>query len=683
MLGAVGAICHQSSKTGKYSVLSIKPHAFVAMPFGQKAGPDGTLIDFNRVYVELIKPALEAAGMFAFRADEETQPGDIRVDMFQELLIADLVVVDLSIDNPNVWYELGVRHALRARGVVLISGGQASKAFDVYTDRKCRYALRDGGPDPTRLADDRARLTEMIKATMESWHGRKMSPVYQLIPNLREPDWRTLRVGNLREFWEAYDIWEQRISQARRVGRVGDMLVLADEAPVAAFRADAWIRAGKALRRGGHYHFALEQLDKGLAIEPLNTEGLREKGMCLQRLAQLGEQGHHLSAARSHYRAMLRRDPRDAETCALLGRVEKDAWTGSWRLPDSDAAQRLADARYEDALLRAAIECYVAAFRADPKHYYSGINALVLMALYRHLSADERYTEQFEVMIGAVRFAADCEQDPDKRYWAKASMGDLQVLVGDADSVAAAYKEAIAINRDNWFALDSCREQLTLLHELGFASERVEVGLDVFERALRRLPQPGREWRPRRVFLFSGHMVDAPDRENERLPESKLDKASDRIAEVLGRLNAGPGDLALTQGACGGDILFTEICQTLGVSVNWLQPFDEPAFITRSVTTCGGAWRERYLAARQRVEQPILAAPEVLGEPPAYAARAYPYERCNRWLLYTALAWGVAKVHFICLWNGERGDGPGGAAQMYQEVAQRTGQVYWIDTRTL
>ena len=85
-------------------------HAFVAMPFGIKEQ-----IDFNRVYGELIKPALEDAGFEVFRADEEMRAGDIRTDMFQELLMADLVVADLSIDNPNVWYELGVRHALRAR----------------------------------------------------------------------------------------------------------------------------------------------------------------------------------------------------------------------------------------------------------------------------------------------------------------------------------------------------------------------------------------------------------------------------------------------------------------------------------------------------------------------------------------------------------------------------------------
>ena len=88
-------------------------HAFVAMPFGVKEG-----IDFNRVYDDYIKPALESAEFEVFRADEEMRAGNIRTDMFQELMLADLVVADLSIDNPNVWYELGVRHALRKRGAI-------------------------------------------------------------------------------------------------------------------------------------------------------------------------------------------------------------------------------------------------------------------------------------------------------------------------------------------------------------------------------------------------------------------------------------------------------------------------------------------------------------------------------------------------------------------------------------
>src|SRR5437868_12468215 len=136
-------------------------HVFVAMPFGVKEG-----IDFNRVYSDLIKSSLEGAGFEVFRADEEERAGNIRIDMFQELLLADLVVVDLSIDNPNVWYELGVRHALRPRGVIQIQGKREYLPFDVYVDRAVRYHVKDGAPDPDQLEADRQKIREFATSTI-------------------------------------------------------------------------------------------------------------------------------------------------------------------------------------------------------------------------------------------------------------------------------------------------------------------------------------------------------------------------------------------------------------------------------------------------------------------------------------------------------------------------------------
>lgn len=661
----------------------MKLHAFVAMPFGTKAGPDGQQIDFNRVYAEYVVPALKASGLNVFRADEEERAGDIRTDMFQELLLADLVVADLTLANPNVWYELGVRHGLRARGVVLICGGKVTTAFDLYTDRKLRYGLKDGGPDPATLAADIQNLTDMVRATMESWHGRKLSPVYQLLPNLKEPDWKSLRIGDVREFWARHDAWEDRIELARKAGRIGDMLVLADEAPVAALRAEAWVCAGAALRKAERFDFALELLERALEIEPDKLKALHEKGMCLQRLAIAGAQGHSLERAREHYRNALETYPNDPETWALLGRVDKDAWTAAWRLPGNTPGQMRDEAAYEDALLRAAIDSYAQCFRYNPGHYYSGINALTLMHLHRHLTGDPRYDRDMDIMAGAVRFSAEFEPDAREQFWSKVTLGDLEILVGTPDSVQAAYKEAIARNDRDWFALNASRAQLQMLQDLGFHPEQVDAGIATFDRALKKLARPEDQWRPRQVILFSGHMIDAPDRATPRFPPDKEAIAAQKIAEALDRLGAGPDDLALTQGACGGDLLFTEACLQRGVKVHWLQPFDEPEFIQRSVVRCGESWRPRYLDAKARLAGPIRSAPEELGDSPPDSEPGYPYERCNLWLLYSALACGVDKVRFICLWNGGGGDGPGGTAHMYNEVKNRTGRVTWIDTRTL
>jgi tetratricopeptide (TPR) repeat protein len=188
---------------------------------------------------------------------------------------------------------------------------------------------------------------------------------------------------------------------------------------------------------------------------------------------------------------------------------------------------------------------------------------------------------------------------------------------------------------------------------------------------------------PRRVLLFSGHLVDAPDRPTPRFPADKVPLAGQRIAEALDRLGTGPADLALTQGSHGGDLLFTEACQRRGVRVFWLQPFSEPEFIKASVIDGGADWLRRYQESRAALAAPPRAAPEALGPPPVGRGRSYPYERCNLWLLYSALAWGADKLSLVCLWNGGGGDGPGGTAHMVAEVKRRSGRVEWIDTRSL
>lgn len=366
-------------------------HVFVAMPFGIKPGFDGAPIDFNRVYAEYIKPDLEWAGFEVFRADEESRAGDIRSDMFQELLLADLLVADLTLDNPNVWYELGVRHALRARGVVIVQSERPYQPFDIYTDRKLRYRLTDGAPDPERLEQDRRALIEMALDTVCAWHGRKVSPVYQLLPYLQEPGWKSLRLGGAKEFWDAYDAWNHRIQSARGRQCPGDIQVLAAEAPIQALRIEACRTAGASLVALGQFAFALERYEEALKIAPEDLESRRQKGMILGKLGRLPE-------ARAWLRAVVRDHPGDAETLALAGRIEKDAWTAGWRVPGKAPGELRRDAALEDGYLGESIRWYAAGFRADPGHYYSGINALTLMRLHGFVTGNTSMDQEADAL---------------------------------------------------------------------------------------------------------------------------------------------------------------------------------------------------------------------------------------------------------------------------------------------
>ena len=644
-------------------------HAFVAMPFGVKEG-----IDFNAVYKDFIKPALETAGFAVFRADEEMRAGDIRTDMFQELLLADLVVADLSIDNPNVWYELGVRHALRARGVIGIRCQRDYMPFDVYTDRAIKYRIKDGKPDPSFIDEDKKLLVTFATETMNSWYERKISPVYNLLPDLTEPDWKRLLVQKANEFAGRYKEWSMRIEIARKANRAGDILVLAEEGFNIGFRNETYRAAGKALLSLGQFELALEQFEKALELAPNDLESRRQKGLLLGRLKRNAD-------AKEWLEKVVEDHPDDAESWALLGRVKKDDWISRWRIDGKSMEQKRLDAMADEGVLREAIDAYVTGFQKDPAHYYSGINAVTLWHLLRHLSAENPDSIDSEGIAGGVRWAArTASKRKPKEYWPRVTLAELEVLTNDKGAVQSAYKNAVAVVDNDWFSLHSSREQLLLLKDLEFRPDEVNAAVQVVERELNRIAEPKKKWSPKQVFIFSGHMIDAPNRKEPRFPADKEQIAAAAIAAKLDELKAGHGDLAFCGGACGGDMLFAEACLERGVRLDVRLPFDEPTFLQNSVAFAGDSWVDRYYKMKSDEKTRIYVMPDELGPTPK---NGNPYARNNLWQLYTALAWGPDKVRFVCLWNRKGGDGAGGTQHMVETVQKYSGRVYILDTTKL
>ncbi|MBV9892223.1 MAG: hypothetical protein JO090_15220 [Rhizobacter sp.] len=188
--------------------------------------------------------------------------------------------------------------------------------------------------------------------------------------------------------------------------------------------------------------------------------------------------------------------------------------------------------------------------------------------------------------------------------------------------------------------------------------------------------------RPRQAIVFTGHMVDAPSRPVPRFPPRLVPAATREIARSLSALDAGASDVAFTQGAAGGDVLFAEACLARGVPLRLLLPLAETEFVARSLlpVSDGAAWHARYRAVVARLGVAPSEAPRELG---ALAAGEDPFVRANLWLLASAQAANAERLCCICLWDGAGGDGPGGTRHLVEAVRGAGGSVLRIDTRAL
>jgi hypothetical protein len=182
---------------------------------------------------------------------------------------------------------------------------------------------------------------------------------------------------------------------------------------------------------------------------------------------------------------------------------------------------------------------------------------------------------------------------------------------------------------------------------------------------------------PRKVVLFSGHMIDKPGRSAPRFPASKEKVAASEIGRTLDQIGAaGDSDLAICGGACGGDLLFAEAAIARKLRLALYLPLPEKEFLVQSVDFANADWHERYLKAKAVAE--FHVTPDELGP-----ADEDPFERNNLRMLDVAMSLGAEKLDFVCLWNGEGGDGPGGTQHLMQAVQRKGGKTHWLDTTKL
>jgi len=399
--------------------MSNKAICFVDMPFGKK--PDlasGVEVDFDHIYEAAIRPAIEEAGLEPVRGDQERTGGIIQIPMFGRLLLSEYVVVDMTLANPNVFYEMGIRHTAKPFTTVPIFAAIHNIPFDVALVRSIPYNLDKG-----HLTDeDAAKLKEAILARLkEAINGptSKDSPIFQLIPSFPAIDL-------------PHEVTEIFQDQVRHCDDFRDRLAQARAKPSDAEREAALFEIEQSL---GNLKVAQATLlvdlllsyrdasawDRMIALSGGFPDSLKANVMVRQQRAlalNRRNQPVDRDQALSIIEKLVKEKGGDPETFGILGRIHKDRYKELKK-----KGSIMAEAALDDA-----IDAYRKGFESDPRDYYPGVNAVTLL-IQKGGEDALKEAQRLEPLVsfGVARRGGASSSD----YWDLATVLELSVIGED------------------------------------------------------------------------------------------------------------------------------------------------------------------------------------------------------------------------------------------------------------
>lgn len=428
--------------------MTIKPLCFVLMPFGKKQDAAGTTVEFDAVYRELIAPAISDAGMEALRADEEMSGGIIHKPMFERLILCEYAVADLTTANANVFYELGVRHAVRPWSTVSIfSKGGSQLPFDVAPLRALPYQLGpDGTPAEETSTKDRQALTARLRAAREAVKDKPEtdSPLYQLVDDY--PNVAHTKTDVFRKQVRYSAELKSKLSVARKQGIEAVRALEKEFTPVSDLESGVVIDLYLSYRSVEGWQEMVELVGK-MTRELAATVMVQEQlAFALNRLKRRDE-------AELVLNELIEKRGPSSETHGILGRVYKDYWEDALKQGEKAKARGLLDK---------AINAYLKGFETDWRDAYPGINAVTLMEIRE--PPDARRERVLPVVSYAVeRRVASGKPD----YWDYATQLEIAVLAKDEEKAMEALSNALAVVREKW-------EPETTLRNLGLIRQARE-----------------------------------------------------------------------------------------------------------------------------------------------------------------------------------------------------------------
>lgn len=662
--------------------------AFIIRGFKTKKDSSGTAFDFDAVEDKLIRPAMERSGLAGGTTATYVDAGSIHADMFSEILGADLVICDITVHNANVFYELGVRHALRKRHTLLIKGEPSADTtpFDIGGNRYLAYPVSDPG----------AKVDDLVNSIQASLKGQREtdSPIFSILPSLPEANPGDVRIVPL-------DFIEE-VQRAKAAGDRGWLRLLAEEVRDRDFQWDGLAAIADAQWRTQDYAGARDSWEAVRAMRRDDVKANLALANIYERLyrkerrpALLGASNQALERVLSNAKLGVRDR---AEALALDGRNLKTLWRLDFEaLPTLQARRQ----RALDPRLRRSYEAYRDAFHADLNNFYPGLAALQAGMVLKDLSADagwdglfafdhdeaERFRGELgrqlvalENVVSTSIAAARKRLLPKVDTWAEISHIDLRFLTVPAayfDSDPAAFVRTYqgVVPMDDSFARDAVCGQLELFAALGI---RGAAASEVIK-ALR--PPAGKK---QHLVVVAGHTVDLPNAGEERFPARLEREARAALQSSLHSLQAEGYEMTvLASAAPGTDIIVHELCTELQQPRVLCLPMP-PEVVARQVFEHYDSWRNRFNSVIQLVREKgerLLVLHEGT-EIQNWLKNTDPWERGNRWVMHLASSWGADRVTLLALWDHK--ESPGGTAQIVR-LARATPNIdlALIDTRSL
>ena len=390
---------------------------FVDMPFGQK--PDlksGVVVDFDQIYNEAIKPAIESSGLEALRGDEERTGGIIHGAMFARLLLAEFVVADLTLANPNVFYELGIRHAAKPFTTVPIFANVSALPFDIALVRAVGYELRKG--KLTKPAAKKLK-SQLSKRLCDAISGATThdSPLFQLIPkfpgiDLPEEVTETFK-DRIRQAEEFREILSSVRAQSVREGREALLKIRRELGDLKTVQRAVLIQLMSSFRDAEAFDELVELYNSFPAPVKEYVIVRQQFALALNRRNQSDDRKKALKILDE----LLENRGPDSETLGIKGRIHKDIYTEAARSGRITAAAALDDA----------IDAYTKGFEADPRDYYPGVNAINLLMQ----KDDTEALEEVARLLPLVSFAVERRGGASSsNYWDLATVLEL-ACIGD------------------------------------------------------------------------------------------------------------------------------------------------------------------------------------------------------------------------------------------------------------